>query len=90
MDFRLNNLTLPPVETMTFELLDHLTHLDVCHNNITNLDLRILSALEYLNCSQNKLVMLQVSGQCLKQLHASYNSGFILLFFLLVFALKWL
>ncbi|XP_014674681.1 PREDICTED: PH domain leucine-rich repeat protein phosphatase 1-like, partial [Priapulus caudatus] len=74
MDLRLNSLTLPPVVTMTFELLEHLTHLDVCHNNATNLDLRALPSLEYLRCCHNQLVLLQASGTSLKQLHARHNS----------------
>ncbi|XP_014669516.1 PREDICTED: PH domain leucine-rich repeat-containing protein phosphatase 2-like [Priapulus caudatus] len=74
LDVRLNCLTLPPVETITFELFEHLTHLDVRHNNVTNLDLRSLPALLHLNCERNRLVLLQLNGTCLHRLLAAHNS----------------
>ncbi|XP_053401154.1 PH domain leucine-rich repeat-containing protein phosphatase 2-like isoform X2 [Mercenaria mercenaria] len=73
IDFRLNKLTLSPSEMAKFHLLELVTHLDVRDNAITDLDVRSLRKLEYLNCERNKLHSLQVSGGAIKLLFAMQN-----------------
>ena len=42
VDLRMNQLTLSPTETMKFTVLEHLTHLDIRDNQVTDLDIRAL------------------------------------------------
>ncbi|WAR12148.1 PHLP2-like protein [Mya arenaria] len=60
IDFRMNRLTLTPSEMAKFHLLELVTHLDVRDNAITELDVRPLRNLEYLNCERNNIHNLQV------------------------------
>lgn len=81
IDFRMNKLTFSPNEMAKFHLLELVTHLDVRDNSITDLDVRPLRSLEYLNCDRNKIHSLQVSGGAIKTLSAKRNgSVFINLF----------
>ncbi|KAH3770493.1 hypothetical protein DPMN_171780 [Dreissena polymorpha] len=73
IDFRLNKLTLPPSEMAKFHLLELVTHLDVRDNSITDLDVRSLRNLEYLNCERNKIQSLQMSGSAIKTVLAMKN-----------------
>ncbi len=73
VDFRMNQLTLPPSETMKFTVLEHLTHLDIRDNQVVDLDVRALKTLEYLNCERNNMHTLQVNGTALKNLFAAHN-----------------
>ena len=73
VDLRMNQLTLPPSETIKFTMLEHITHLDIRDNRINDLDIRALKLLEYLNCERNEMTCLQVNGSALKNLFASYN-----------------
>jgi PH domain/leucine-rich repeat-containing protein phosphatase len=45
VDLRLNQLTLPSTETLKFSVLEHLTHLDIRDNRVTELDLRSVLSL---------------------------------------------
>lgn len=76
IDLRMNNLSLLPSETAKFHFLELLTHLDVRDNSVTDLDVRALKALEYLNCERNNMHSLQVNGMSLKNLFASHNGKF--------------
>ena len=73
IDFRMNKLTFSPSEMAKFHLLEKVTHLDVRDNSITDLDVRPLRNLEYLNCERNSIHSLQVSGGAIKTLLASHN-----------------
>lgn len=73
LDLRLNKLVLPPSEQGKLSNLELVTHLDLRDNNITDLDVRCLKKVEYLNCCRNRLKTLQVSGVSLKTLLASHN-----------------
>ena len=73
IDFRMNKLTFVPSEMAKFHLLELVTHLDVRDNSVTDLDVRSLRNLEYLNCDRNKIHSLQVSGGAIKTLSASHN-----------------
>ena len=73
IDFRLNQLTLPPSETVKFTVLEHLTHLDIRDNRVTDLDVRALKTLEFINCERNGMVGLQINGTALKSLFAGTN-----------------
>ncbi|KAJ8302491.1 hypothetical protein KUTeg_018887 [Tegillarca granosa] len=64
IDLRMNYLSLLP---------KLLTHLDVRDNSVTDLDVRALKALEYLNCERNNMHSLQVNGMSLKNLFAAHN-----------------
>lgn len=75
VDFRMNLLSLLPSETTKFSFLELLTHLDVRDNQIPDLDIRSLKALEYLNCERNEMHSLQVNGTSLKNLLASNNGN---------------
>ena len=76
VDFRMNLLSLLPSETAKFSFLEVLTHLDVRDNQIPDLDVRSLKALEYLNCERNGMHTLQVNGTSLKNLLASDNGKY--------------
>lgn len=76
IDFRMNKLLLSPSEMAKFHLLENVTHLDVRDNSITDLDVRALRQLEYLNCDRNKIHSLQVSGSAIKTLFAVQNGEF--------------
>ena len=80
LDLRLNELTLPTIDTLKFVVLDRLTHLDVRDNRISELDLRILRSLEYLNCERNSVVSLHLNGTSLRILAAAGNREFCALF----------
>jgi len=73
VDLRMNQLVLPNTETMKFSILEHLTHLDIRDNRVTELDLRSLKSLEYLSCERNTMLSLQLNGTSLKNLFASCN-----------------
>lgn len=73
VDLRMNQLTLPPSETMKFTMLEHITHLDIRDNRIGDLDIRALKVLEYLNCERNEMTTLQINGTALKNLFANHN-----------------
>ena len=73
IDLRMNSLSVSPVEVVKFHLLELVTHLDVRDNKISELDVRSLKALEYLNCSRNSLHTLQVNGAAIKTLVATQN-----------------
>jgi PH domain/leucine-rich repeat-containing protein phosphatase len=73
IDLRLNSLTLPMTETMKFTVLERLTHLDVSDNRITDLDLRSLRVLEFLNCERNSMTGIQLNGVALRTLFAANN-----------------
>jgi len=73
LDLRLNELTLPTTDTLKFAVLDRLTHLDVRDNHISELDLRVLRSLEYLNCERNSMVSLHLNGTSLRSLAAAKN-----------------
>ncbi|XP_052816622.1 PH domain leucine-rich repeat-containing protein phosphatase 2-like isoform X2 [Mya arenaria] len=73
IDFRMNRLTLTPSEMAKFHLLELVTHLDVRDNAITELDVRPLRNLEYLNCERNNIHNLQVSGCAIKTVFAMKN-----------------
>ena len=73
IDLRMNSLSVSPVEVVKFHLLELVTHLDVRDNKISELDVRALKALEYLNCSRNSLHTLQVNGAAIKTLVATQN-----------------
>lgn len=73
IDLRMNQLTLPTTETMKFTILEHLTHLDIRDNLVSELDVRALKMLEYLNCERNGMTTLQLNGSVLKNLFASSN-----------------
>jgi len=75
IDFRMNKLTLTPSEMAKFHLLDLVTHLDLRDNAITDLDVRPLRNLEYLNCERNKVQSLQISGGAIKTVLAMKNGG---------------
>ena len=77
IDFRMNKLTFSPNEMAKFHLLELVTHLDVRDNLITDLDVRPLRNLEYLNCERNSIHSLQVSGGAIKTLLAMNNGTFI-------------
>lgn len=76
IDFRMNKLTFSPNEMAKFHLLELVTHLDVRDNSITDLDVRPLRNLEYLNCERNKIHSLQVSGGAIKTLLAMKNGKY--------------
>jgi len=76
LDLRLNELTLPSVDTLKFAVLEHLTHLDVRDNRIGELDLHVLRSLEYLNCERNSVVSLHLNGTSLRILAAANNREF--------------
>ena len=76
VDLRLNQLTLPPSETVKFTIMEHLTHLDIRDNRVTDLDVRCLKTLEYLNCQRNGMFSLQINGNSLKTLFASNNGKY--------------
>ena len=78
VDLRMNNLTLSTNDTMKFSVLEHLTHLDIRDNEVTELDIRALKTLEYLNCERNDMISLQVSGIALKNLFAAHNCKYSL------------
>ena len=73
VDLRMNLLSLTPSETMKFTTMEHLTHLDIRDNRITDLDIRGLKSLEYLNCERNNMISLQINGSSLKNLFAANN-----------------
>ncbi|ELT96188.1 hypothetical protein CAPTEDRAFT_42875, partial [Capitella teleta] len=73
VDLRMNQLTLNATETMKLTILEHLTHLDLRDNQVTDLDIRSLRTLEYLNVERNDMVSLQANGMALKNLFASHN-----------------
>ncbi|KAL4235210.1 PH domain leucine-rich repeat-containing protein phosphatase 2 [Mactra antiquata] len=73
VDFRMNKLHLSPSEMAKFHLLENVTHLDIRDNLITDLDVRALRQLEYLNCDRNKINTLQVNGSAIKILSAVHN-----------------
>ena len=73
VDFRLNQLTLPPTETTKFTALEHLTHLDIRDNFVSELDIRAIKTLEYLNCERNGMHTLQLNGMALKNLFVGHN-----------------
>jgi PH domain/leucine-rich repeat-containing protein phosphatase len=75
VDLRMNQLTLNATETMKLTVLEHLTHLDIRDNQVTDLDLRSLRTLEYLNVERNDMVSLQANGMSMKTLFASHNCG---------------
>ena len=58
---------------MKFTALEHLTHLDIRDNDITELDIRAIRTIEYLNVERNSMVSLQVNGMQLKNLFAAQN-----------------
>ncbi|XP_074644531.1 PH domain leucine-rich repeat-containing protein phosphatase 2-like [Tubulanus polymorphus] len=73
-DFRLNHLTLSMTESIKFTCFENLTHLDVRDNQVGELlDLRLLKALEYLNCERNQINNLQLNGTQLKYIYAAHN-----------------
>ena len=76
LDLRMNRLTLPLTETMKFTVLEHITHFDIRDNQVSELDLRSLKTLEYLNCERNGMTNLQLNGTSLKLLFASCNCKF--------------
>lgn len=73
LDLRLNQLVLPTTETMKFTILEHLTHLDIRDNQVTELDIRAIKTLEFLNCERNAMASLQLNGTALKFLFAGSN-----------------
>lgn len=73
LDLRLNELTLPPTDTLKFVVLERLSHLDVRDNHISELDLRVLRSLECLNCERNSMVSLRLNGTSLRNLAAAGN-----------------
>ncbi|KAL3859952.1 hypothetical protein ACJMK2_010131 [Sinanodonta woodiana] len=73
IDLRMNRLSFMPSEMAKFHLLEHVTHLDVRDNNITDLDIRALRSLEYLNCERNQIHTLQVNGSAIKSIFAKRN-----------------
>ena len=77
IDFRMNSLALLPSEMAKFHLLELVTHLDVRDNKISDLDVRALRALEYLNCERNNIHTLQVHGAAIKTLVASNNGNYL-------------
>jgi len=76
LDLRLNELTLPTIDTLKFAVLEHLTHLDVRDNRISELDLHVLRTLEHLNCERNCVVSLHLNGTSLRILAAASNREF--------------
>ncbi|XP_071092127.1 PH domain leucine-rich repeat-containing protein phosphatase 2-like [Haliotis cracherodii] len=73
IDLRMNKLQLLPTETARFQSLDHVTHLDIRDNEIIDLDIRAIRALEYLNCERNMIRSLQINGTSLKNIFVSHN-----------------
>ncbi|KAK3603860.1 hypothetical protein CHS0354_042868 [Potamilus streckersoni] len=73
IDLRMNRLSFMPSEMAKFHLLEHVTHLDVRDNHITDLDIRALRSLEYLNCERNQIHTLQVNGSAIKSIFAKRN-----------------
>ncbi|KAK0051379.1 PH domain leucine-rich repeat-containing protein phosphatase 2 [Biomphalaria pfeifferi] len=73
IDLRLNQLHLMPTETAKFQSLEHVTHLDIRENQITDLDIRAIRSLEYLNCDHNAMRSMQLNGSQLKNVFASHN-----------------
>ena len=84
LDLRLNELMLPTIDTLKFAVLEHLTHLDVRDNRISELDLHVLRTLEYLNCERNSVVSLHLNGTSLRILAAAGNREFCALFTVLL------
>lgn len=80
LDLRLNELMLPTIDTLKFTVLEHLTHLDVRDNRISELDLHVLRMLEYLNCERNSVVSLHLNGTSLRILAAAGNREFCAFF----------
>lgn len=78
IDLRMNKLQLLPTETARFQSLDHVTHLDIRDNEIIDLDIRAIRALEYLNCERNMIRSLQINGSSLKNIFVSHNSKYTL------------
>ncbi|KAH9504902.1 PH domain leucine-rich repeat-containing protein phosphatase 2 [Bulinus truncatus] len=74
IDLRLNQLQLMPTETAKFQSLEHVTHLDIRENQITDLDIRAIKCLEYLNCDHNTMRSMQLNGSQLKNVFAAHNS----------------
>ncbi|XP_059164436.1 uncharacterized protein LOC131947287 isoform X2 [Physella acuta] len=73
IDLRLNQLQIMPAETVKFQSLEHVTHVDIRDNQVTELDFRSLRCLEYLNCDRNLIKTMQLNGSALKHLYAAHN-----------------
>lgn len=74
IDLRMNSLTLAASETLQMSVLEQLTHLDIRLNNISELDLRSLKSLEYLNVERNRLHTLHLNGDHIKTIFSAHNS----------------
>ncbi|GFR82039.1 PH domain leucine-rich repeat-containing protein phosphatase 1 [Elysia marginata] len=73
IDLRLNRLQLLPTETAKFHSLEHVTHMDIRENQVTDLDVRAIRHLEYLNCERNNMRSMQLNGSSLKNVFAAHN-----------------
>ena len=82
IDFRMNMLVVSASEVVKFHLLELVTHLDVRDNKVSDLDVRALRALEYLNCGRNCLHTLQVNGAAIKTLVAAQNGKLLKFIFM--------
>ncbi|XP_040209534.1 PH domain leucine-rich repeat-containing protein phosphatase 1 isoform X2 [Rana temporaria] len=71
VDLRLNAVRRLVADDVDFLL--NITQLDLRDNNVTELDVTMLSNLEVLHCERNHLTSLKISGYYLKALYASSN-----------------
>ncbi|CAL1542510.1 unnamed protein product [Lymnaea stagnalis] len=74
IDLRLNQLQLMPTEMARFQSIEHVTHMDIRENQVTDLDIRAIRYLEYLNCQDNNMRSLQLNGTSLKNIYAAHNN----------------
>lgn len=74
IDLRLNQLQLMPTEMAKFQSIEHVTHMDIRENQVTDLDVRAIRYLEYLNCQHNNMRSLQINGTSLRNLYAAHNN----------------
>lgn len=77
IDLRMNSLTLAATETLHMSVLEQLTHLDIRLNNVTELDLRSLRCLEYLNVERNRLHTLHLNGDHIKTVFSAHNGTYL-------------
>jgi Leucine-rich repeat (LRR) protein len=84
----MNQIKFDDNDLVLLNQLIHLTHIDVSHNRINELDLRLLNHLELVHCSYNNTTRLVLNGHSLKQLNASHNSKNFFFFFFFYFMIN--